>query len=312
MAGLNLRVDRERGIIPGVKVIGFEARNRRYYPPEVLRAALSKYEGAKVNIDHPPHTDPMRPRGVADRFGVLRNVRYVDGSGVHADLHYNPKHALAEQVAWDAEHQPQVIGLSHNALVQPGPRKDGITHIAEVLHVSSVDVVADPATTRGVFESQQSQADEDDMDFSKLTVEQLKSSRPDLVRALESEHAQASDVEALKASMKAAQDEIAAYKQREAEAAKAAEISKELESAGFDPACKHADKRFHATEAFVSVLHSCETKEQRQALIADRKALLPEASHKQEGSQPNYQKPVTTPVMEMDVTEWSKRLRRQV
>lgn len=140
------------GVIRGVKAVGFEARNGRYYPPETLRAAVHLYEGVKVNIDHPPASDPNKPRSVADRFGVLKNSRFVEGSGIVADLHFNPEHRLAAQIAWDAEHSPGNVGLSHNAVVRPGKREGGVLHIAEVVSVRSVDLVADPATTKGVFE----------------------------------------------------------------------------------------------------------------------------------------------------------------
>jgi len=147
LAGLNVQVDREQGIIRGVKVIGFESKNGRFYTPEALRNAVSKYEGAKVNVDHPPVADPTRPRGVADRIGVLKNARFQEGAGVFADFHFNPKHALAEQIAWDAENQPAAIGFSHNAMVQQGRRQNGKQFIEAVVGVRSVDLVADPATT---------------------------------------------------------------------------------------------------------------------------------------------------------------------
>lgn len=147
------QVDRANGIIRDVKVIGFESKNGRLYTPDALRKAVSKYEGAKVNIDHPPANDPLRPRSVADRIGTLRNVRFVEASGLHADFHFNPKHPLAEQVAWAAEHDPTSIGFSHNAMVKQGRRQDGKQFIEDIDRVVSVDLVADPATTNGVFES---------------------------------------------------------------------------------------------------------------------------------------------------------------
>jgi hypothetical protein len=142
-------VDRANGVIRDVKIIGFHSRNRRTYSPESLKSALAKYEGVKVNVDHPPASNPTLPRSVADRIGVLKNVRFVEGSGIHGDFHFNPKHALAEQIAWDAEHNPSAIGFSHNARVSMG--RGGTVESVE--RVVSVDLVADPATTNGVFES---------------------------------------------------------------------------------------------------------------------------------------------------------------
>ncbi len=74
-----------------------------------MRAAASKYEGARVNTNHPKKGDEFR--SYHDRIGVVRNVRFVEGKGLFGDLHYNPKHALAEQLAWDAENAPNNLRL---------------------------------------------------------------------------------------------------------------------------------------------------------------------------------------------------------
>lgn len=314
LAGINVSVDRENGVIRGVKAIGFDAKNGRYYTPEALRSAVGKYDGAKVNIDHPPLNDPSKPRGVGERIGFLKNARFVEGSGIHADFHFNPKHALAEQIAWDAEHQPSAIGFSHNAFVRPGKREGNRTHIAEIVDVKSVDLVADPATTRGVFESVSNEETED-MDLSKVTLEQLRSGRPDLVKVIESEQEQTGKTEALEKELKEAKAELAALKSKEAESAKEAAISNELEGAGFDPTNKHADKRRHISETFLGILKKCESAEDRKTLIDDRAALLP--SREGATTAPafsHHQRPTTVPATE-GVTgniDWGKRLRSAV
>lgn len=103
------KVDRERGIIPGVKLLGFESKNGRFYPPPVVRQAVSLYEGAKANINHPKSGNPAEPRGYEDRIGMIRNAHVEEGAGggIYGDLHFNPKHSLAEQLAWDAENNPE-------------------------------------------------------------------------------------------------------------------------------------------------------------------------------------------------------------
>jgi hypothetical protein len=66
-ASTGFTVDREASLIRGVKLIGFESLNGRDYPPEVLRADVAKYEGVRVNIDHPDQ--PTHSRSMRDRFG---------------------------------------------------------------------------------------------------------------------------------------------------------------------------------------------------------------------------------------------------
>ncbi len=147
--GLSLAVDREAGVIRGVKVLGPQSRNGREYTADALRKGVGLYEGVRVNINH---VKPGQPRGYADRIGRLESPR-VQSGGIYADLRFNPKHALAEQLAWDAENAPGNVGLSHDAEGRLS-RAGGKTLVEEILSVRSVDLVADPATTGGLFEGE--------------------------------------------------------------------------------------------------------------------------------------------------------------
>ena len=146
-----IHVDREQGIIRGVKVLGMNSRNGRHYLPEALQEAAGFYEGAKVNVNH-PKGDPASPRDYQDRLGEIRNVLFRENVGLFADLHFNPRHALAEQLMWDAEHSPGNVGFSHNvrAITE---RENGKIVVKKITWVNSVDLVADPATTTGLYES---------------------------------------------------------------------------------------------------------------------------------------------------------------
>lgn len=149
--GVAFRVDGQAGIIRGVKILGLESKNGRSYLPAALTNAVSLYEGSKVNVNHPAG-NPNGPRGYEDRIGVIRNVALRSGSGLFGDFHFNPKHALAEQLIWDAEHAPENVGFSHNVEAKTA-RRNGKTVVEEITRVQSVDLVADPATTSGLFES---------------------------------------------------------------------------------------------------------------------------------------------------------------
>jgi len=149
--GAGLRVDRQAGLIRGVKILGLRSRNGRLYLPQALQEAAPLYEGAKVNINHCPGPLPT-PRDYRDRLGLVRQVVFRPEEGLFADLCFNPKHPLAEQLAWDAEHCPENVGLSHHVEARLA-RRDGQNVVEAILRVHSVDVVADPATTQGLFES---------------------------------------------------------------------------------------------------------------------------------------------------------------
>lgn len=148
------RIDTEKGIVYGVKILGSRSKNGYGYSTTAMKQAAPLYEGIRVNIDHPTKADAERKsRSYADRFGHLRNVKYVEAKkGLFGDLHYNKKHRLTEQFEYDAQHAPNNMGLSHNARGDlKGHGKDAM--VESINSVSSVDLVADPATGTGLFES---------------------------------------------------------------------------------------------------------------------------------------------------------------
>jgi hypothetical protein len=177
--GVRVSVDRERGWIGGVKILGMESRNGRRYSPEALERAAALYEGAKVNVNHPKGQNGTG-RDYQDRLGSMRNVQWRSGEGLFGDLQFNPHHALAEQLIWDAEHAPENVGFSHNVQARTKRRGEQML-VEEILRVQSVDLVADPATTQGLFEEAQVGDLESTERLRDVTVEQLREARPDLV-----------------------------------------------------------------------------------------------------------------------------------
>ena len=174
--GLSMRLDRGAGVIRGVKILGLESRNGRTYLPEALAQAASLYEDAKVNVNH-PKSSPGGPRDYDDRIGAVHNVS-CRPDGLFADFHFNPKHRLAEQLLWDAEHAPENVGFSHNVEARTARRGDRVV-VEAITRVQSVDLVADPATTRGLFESSGASPAR-----PRLGLDDLKRDYPELVEAL--------------------------------------------------------------------------------------------------------------------------------
>jgi hypothetical protein len=114
-----------------------------------MAKALPLYEGMRVNVDH---VDPGQRRSLRDRIGLIKNVTLKE-DGLYGDFHFNPKHALAEQIAWDAENAPQNLGFSHDTR---GDARNvgGKVMVESIDKVLSVDLVANPATTTGLFEDE--------------------------------------------------------------------------------------------------------------------------------------------------------------
>lgn len=152
-------VDREKGIVRGVRIVNVESKNDRVYPEPVLRRDGPKiYSGLPVNVGH--HYDPqtMMPVEVPpqNRFGRLSEaVTYTDG-GLNAEyLQFNPKHPFAEPFLWACENDPTLYSFSPLHRVKWQPDRDAKRRlVAEaLLEGASVDIVSDGGTTSTIFES---------------------------------------------------------------------------------------------------------------------------------------------------------------
>lgn len=265
--GVQLRVDRLKGIIPGVKLLGTVSRKGRVYPKEVIEKALPLYEGMRVNVDH---VDPGQRRSLRDRIGLVKNVTLKE-DGLFGDFHFNPEHALANQIAWDAENAPQNLGFSHDS--RGGSRNVGGKVVVESIDkVLSVDLVANPATTTGLFEDEtesesnyqlhpQTQESEE-MELKDLTLDQLKSGRPDLVTSLQESLEKGDELKTLQEELKTLKAEKAARLLQES-------IAADLKAAGLDPANKT-----QCSQVFMEDLAATADTAKRKAKIDDRKALV--------------------------------------
>lgn len=140
-------VDREAGVIRDVLVCGTTSANGRSYPwGNGLTCEPSLYEGRPVNCDHGSKASVDR------RIGWLANVRIAPDGRPRADLHVLKSHPMADRVMEAAERNPSLFGLSHVAVART--RMDRGTEVIEAIQsVESVDIVADPATTKGLYES---------------------------------------------------------------------------------------------------------------------------------------------------------------
>ena len=256
--GVSMRVDREAGVIRGVKILGISSRNGRSYLPEALTQATRLYEDAKVNVNH-PKGHPGGPRDYQDRIGVIRNVRARDEEGLFADFHYNPKHALAEQLAWDAEHAPENVGFSHNVQARTTRRGDRVM-VEAITKVQSVDLVADPATTRGLFESSAGTA------ATSPTVEDLKRDHPELVEALCRQ--QDAELSRLRAEVERLEALEAATRKRTI----ARRLLREFHLP--DPDGEDARTRAIVSEYFLETLLAANDEEAMRALVEERAALV--------------------------------------
>jgi hypothetical protein len=284
-----LRVDRAAGVIRGVKLLGLRSRNGRRYREGALTEAVSLYEGAKVNVNH-PKGHPLSPRDYQDRLGVISGVRFQAGDGLFGDLHFNPKHALSEQLMWDAEHASHNVGLSHNVLARTA-REGDETVVEAITKVQSIDLVADPATTRGLFEHAGAEAIETDggrtnaaVTWDRLTIEQLRLHRPDLLQELE--RAQAVQLEEVQGKL----DQIAA---RDAATKRRERIVELLQEHDLPlPCSRHDVARQIVSEHFVQSLMNASDDVALRRLIEERAALV-RSANEWRGNRRNSSRPLS-------------------
>jgi hypothetical protein len=147
------RVDLDKGIVYGVKILGPRSNNGREYSPNAMAQAAKFYEGLGVNLDHPSRDNPDEDRPVGSRFGVLRNVAVRPG-GVYGNLHYLKTHPNANQIVECAMRFPALIGMSHNAEGKVRESENGHVVVESIEKVRSVDLVQNPACASSLFESQ--------------------------------------------------------------------------------------------------------------------------------------------------------------
>jgi hypothetical protein len=186
--GKPLEIDREKGIIKGVKILGESSGNpppnNNVYPRQTRERLCEQLkDGARVYIDHAPRSAPEDARSYRDAIGAHKNIR-EGGDGLYADFHFNPKHALAEQLLWDAVNAPECVGFSMASKCGRDSMRDGrriIEDIAWDARRHSFDLVSRPATTRAINESLGSPPVKKKI---RDLIESLKATRPGYSRAL--------------------------------------------------------------------------------------------------------------------------------
>ena len=253
--GVDLRVDEQAGVIRGVKILGLESRNGRTYSADALTGARHLYDGAKVNVNH-PQGDPLSPRDYRDRIGVIRGVEVREGEGLFGSLYFNPKHALAEQLVWDAQRASENVGFSHNVRARVANKPGGVI-VEEILQVQSVDLVADPATTRGLFEH---------ADPNALPAETMREIEERIAARISEQHER---------ELASIQAELDVYKAREAIEQKRSLVKKLLAEFKLpDPDNGDATSKAVVSEQFVSELMAADDEREMRGLVRDRAQLV--------------------------------------
>lgn len=123
----------------------------RRYSDAALKKIASLAEGLPGYLNHVPASEAFKPRDVRDIAVRWHNVRFDPSAHrVVGDMHVMPHHA--DLVFGLAERFGDHVG---NSLVSKGAvRQEASGEVVDdILQCRSCDIVSDPATTRGLFES---------------------------------------------------------------------------------------------------------------------------------------------------------------
>lgn len=190
------RINKEQGVIEGVLILTGEkvSKNKTLYTKRVLQEAVSRYEGAKMFLDHPKNGETVR--SVRDFGGVYKNVRLEEGHRVRADLHLVPNESVRNTVIPIAESPTAGVGLSIRDKGH-GREENGVFLVEGFAGKGpfSIDLVMEASVNETLFES--NQGGNETMDLSKTTLAELKEANAALVEAIQNEarHAAFKEVE---------------------------------------------------------------------------------------------------------------------
>lgn len=150
-----------QNLIKGICLINRVSRNNRVYLDEALNDIVKLADGIKCNLDHLSRDVNGKARSVKDIIGKIINPRQVNG-GVFGDLS-----VLKSQKDWIfaiAEQMPELAGMSIVAKGRISDERDsqGREQVESVSILTSIDLVSNPATTKGLFEANQKQFKEDE------------------------------------------------------------------------------------------------------------------------------------------------------
>ena len=145
------RIDREKGEMYGVRVLGIKSAHGYDYTLPAQQAAAPKFEQMAVGIDHDYSGGPVTAETA---WGVLFNPR-VDDKGTLADLRYLKTHARTEQILEDIDRELGIFSMSPVTVRCVERPKGSVVSFEPV----RCDLVVRGATTRKLFEQAAAETD---------------------------------------------------------------------------------------------------------------------------------------------------------
>lgn len=144
----SLRVDREKGVIYGARLLGEKSANGRHYGHDVRAKHRHIYERAPVFLEHENEKGHL----------VVDHVGWSDSIDVRADATFGNvnlllTHPQTPVLLERAERNPESFGLSHEVHGDGKTNADGTFVVERMEGPARLAFVTNPATNKSLFES---------------------------------------------------------------------------------------------------------------------------------------------------------------
>jgi hypothetical protein len=228
-------------IIENMALLGGKSKNGRTYSKDVRIKASKVFEGIKAYMNHPDADKVNDPRKVQELIGRHKGVYFDEATDMlRSNLHLSPTHLVKEYLIPHAKANPGILGNSINA----SGKIDSKGNVLEVTKGRSVDVVAEPATTNGLFESVQNTkttaSTNSEGGEKPMTIKELleNTENASLVAELREHFREELDVESsvaeLQEEVQELREQVAEYEMVEKKQEDAAAITKMLKESKLD------------------------------------------------------------------------------
>ena len=263
------KIDREAGVVYGVKLAGQKSKNGNFYERKALEDLSELLEGNRVCYEH-------KNRKQRDFNGITENTRLVEEGGdlnVYGDWKYNRKHKDIEQTLEDIERFPRNLAMSIEIAkgrnYEKGSPKPGYGTVIKRIHkIRPTAIVDEGGINKGIFESlDEEPGTENEMSIS--SVKDLFKEYPELMECacteakegitsdkvvLESTIADLTEkLEKVTADLEVAQGKLDEQAAIEANEAKRSEIVKAVADAGKDTGEDREDGTNEVIESLMAI-----------------------------------------------------------
>ena len=143
------KVDHDNLLIRDVAVLGNTSKNNRIYTQEALQDAVNLFENSKAFLSH-----STNQRNLNELIGYFKNLRIKEGENkVRGDFYLLDEGSLGKKILKIAEDNPSLAGFSIDAMGKL-KQENGKTIVESIEKGNSIDLVLNPATVEGIFESE--------------------------------------------------------------------------------------------------------------------------------------------------------------